>query len=59
MFDFDLDARRMSMTASATAVDSSSIEAPAVSSPVRSDTIVWKLSSASSLPWEISGWYGV
>ena len=27
--------------------------------PVRSATIVWKLSSASSRPWEISGWYGV
>ena len=21
--------------------------------------MVWKLSSASSRPWEISGWYGV
>ncbi len=57
--DFDFDARRISMTASATAVDSSSIEAFAVSRPVRSETIVWKLSSASSLPCEISGWYGV
>ena len=27
--------------------------------PVRSATAVWKLRSASSLPWEISGWYGV
>ena len=26
---------------------------------MRSLTIVWKLSSASSRPWEISGWYGV
>ncbi len=57
--DVDFDARRISMTASATAVDSSSIEAFAVSRPVRSETIVWKLSSASSLPCEISGWYGV
>ena len=41
------------------AVDSSSIEAPATSRPVRSATIVWKLISASSRPWLISGWYGV
>jgi hypothetical protein len=27
--------------------------------PVRSATMVWKLSSASSRPWAISGWYGV
>ena len=27
--------------------------------PVRSATIVWKLRSASSRPWLISGWYGV
>ena len=27
--------------------------------PVRSVTIVWKLISASSRPWVISGWYGV
>ena len=27
--------------------------------PVRSATIVWKSSSASSRPCEISGWYGV
>ena len=27
--------------------------------PVRSLTIVWKFSSASSRPWQISGWYGV
>ena len=44
---------------STTAVDSSSIDAFAVSSPVRSVTIVWKLMSASSRPCEISGWYGV
>ena len=44
--------------ASATAVASSSIDAPATGRPVRSSTIVWKLSSASSRPWLISGWYG-
>ncbi len=44
---------------STTAVPSSSMEAPAVAMPVRSDTIVWKLMSASSRPCEISGWYGV
>ena len=38
---------------------SSSIDAFAVSRPVRSATIVWKLMSASSRPCEISGWYGV
>ena len=31
----------------------------AVGRPVRSATTVWKLSSASSRPWLISGWYGV
>ncbi len=51
--------RRTSVIASAAAVASSSIEALAMSSPVRSHTIVWKLSSASSRPWLISGWYGV
>ena len=45
--------------ASAAAVASSSIEALAISVPVRSVTIVWKVMSASSRPWEISGWYGV
>ena len=45
--------------ASAAAVASSSREAFATASPVRSDTIVWKLSSASSRPWAISAWYGV
>ena len=38
---------------------SSSIDALATSMPVRSATMVWKLSSASSRPWLISGWYGV
>ena len=51
--------RRMSVIASAAAVDSSSIDALAISIPVRSVTIVWKLRSASSRPWLISGWYGV
>jgi hypothetical protein len=56
---FDLLDRRARVIASATAVPSSSIEAFAVVSPVRSVTIVWKFSSASSRPWLISGWYGV
>ena len=51
--------RRTSVIASAAAVASSSSDALAVGSPVRSPTIVWKLSSASRRPWEISGWYGV
>jgi hypothetical protein len=45
--------------ASAAAVASSSSEAPATGSPVRSDTMVWKFSNISSRPCEISGWYGV
>ena len=52
-------ARRAMVIASAAAVASSSSEAPAIGSPVRSATMVWKLSSASSRPCEISGWYGV
>ncbi len=51
--------RRRSVIASAAAVASSSIDALARSIAVRSLTIVWKLSSASRRPWEISGWYGV
>ena len=51
--------RRISVIASATAVASSSNDEPAVASPVRSVTTVWKLSSASRRPWLISGWYGV
>ena len=58
-FDSLVARRRMSVTASATAVLSSSSEAFAVSSPVRSVTMVWKFRSASSRPWLISGWYGV
>ena len=45
--------------ASAAAVASSRSDALASSVPVRSVTIVWKFSSASRRPWEISGWYGV
>ncbi len=56
---FDVAARWQSAIASAAAVASSSSEALATSSPVRSATMVWKLSSASSRPWLISGWYGV
>ena len=41
--------------ASAQAVDSSSSDALAISSPVRSITMVWKFRSASSRPCEISG----
>ena len=48
-----------SVIASAAAVASSSSDAFAIGRPVRSETIVWKFSSASSRPWEISGWYGV
>ena len=53
---FDFAARWQSAIASAAAVASSSSEALATSSPVRSQTIVWKFSSASSRPWLISGW---
>ena len=52
-------ARRSNVIASAAAVDSSNSEAPATGSPVRSATVVWNVSSASSRPWLISGWYGV
>ena len=45
--------------ASAAAVASSSSDALAIGSPVRSAIIVWKFSSASSRPCEISAWYGV
>ena len=49
-------ARRIKVIASAAAVPSSSSDAFATGSPVRSPTMVWKLSSASSRPCEISGW---
>ena len=52
-------ARRDSIMASAAAEASSSREALATGSAVRSQTIVWKFSSASRRPCEISGWYGV
>ena len=48
--------RRARVIASATAVASSSRLAPEVGSAVRSETMVWKFSSASSRPWLISGW---
>ena len=41
--------------ASAAAVASSSNEALAISRPVRSQIMVWKLNKASSRPWLISG----
>ena len=53
------DGARHSVIASAAAVASSSSDAFAIGRPVRSATIVWKLSSASSRPCEISAWYGV
>jgi len=54
-----LPTRSASAIASAAAVASSSIDAFAIAMPVRSQTIVWKLTSASRRPCEISGWYGV
>ena len=48
--------RKTSAIASAAAVASSSIDALAIAMPVRSQTIVWKLTSASRRPCEISGW---
>ena len=52
--DLVLPTRAASVMASAAAVASSSIEALAMSMPVRSVTIVWKLTSASMRPCEIS-----
>ena len=46
--------RRHIVIASAAAVPSSSSEALAISRPVRSDTMVWKVRSISRRPWEIS-----
>jgi hypothetical protein len=51
--------RRASSIASAAAVASSSSDAPATGSAVRSEIMVWKFSRASRRPWDISGWYGV
>jgi len=48
--------RRHSVIASAAAVASSSIDALAIAIEQRSQIIVWKLTSASSRPCEISGW---
>ena len=58
-FEGWLPERRHSVIASAAAVASSSIDALAICIAVRSQTIVWKLTSASRRPCEISGWYGV
>ena len=52
---FDLATRCAMVIASAQAVASSSSEALEISSPVRSDTMVWKFKSASRRPCEISG----
>ena len=52
---FTDDARSAIAMASAAAVPSSSSEALATSRPVRSQIMVWKLNSASSRPWLISG----
>ena len=54
-----LTLRLASVIASAADVASSSMEALAMAMPVRSQTMVWKLISASSRPCEISAWYGV
>ena len=51
-----LPTRSASVMASAAAVASSSIDALAMAMPVRSVTMVWKLSSASMRPCEISAW---
>ena len=51
-----LTLRRASVIASAAAVASSSMLALAMAMPVRSVTMVWKLTNASSRPCEISAW---
>ena len=51
-----LTLRRASVMASAEAVASSSMEALAIGMAVRSQTMVWKLTSASMRPWLISAW---
>ena len=56
---FDVAVRLAMPMASAAAVASSRRLALAIGSPVRSSTMVWKLSSASRRPCAISGWYGV
>lgn len=52
----ELLVRRIKVTDAAAAGPSSSMEALAVAMPVRSAAAVWKFSSASGRPWEISGW---
>ena len=59
VFDFDFAERFARVMPSAAAVASSSREALAISMPVRSAHMVWKLISASMRPCEISAWYGV
>ena len=54
-----LASARHRLIASAAAVASSSSDELATGRPVRSSIIVWKLSSASRRPCEISAWYGV
>ncbi|MNP74371.1 hypothetical protein D3C76_1712360 [compost metagenome] len=54
-FAFDFATRCAMAMASAAAVASSSNEAFATGSPVRSATMVWKFKSASSRPCAISG----
>ena len=54
-FEEERLALRHRVMASAAAVASSSMEALARSMAVRSLTMVWKLSRASSRPWAISG----
>ena len=54
--DLLLPTRIASVMASAAEVASSSIEALAIAMPVRSVTMVWKLTSASIRPCEISAW---
>ena len=44
------------LLASAAAVASSSMLALAIAMPVRSQTMVWKFTSASMRPCEISAW---
>ncbi len=53
---FAREAARAMATASAAAVASSSREALAIGSPVRSQIAVWNTSSASRRPWAISAW---
>ncbi|MDT4851554.1 hypothetical protein FQZ97_857380 [compost metagenome] len=52
----DLTERLASVIASAAAVASSSMDALAMAMPVRSVTMVWKFTSASMRPCEISAW---